>query len=60
VRDNGRGITEEELTNPKSFGLIGIRERVKIFDGDSMMKGIPGQGTTVTVRIPIRAMQEAS
>jgi len=58
VRDNGRGITEEELTNPKSFGLIGIRERVKIFDGDSMMKGIPGQGTTVTVRIPVRAMQE--
>jgi PAS domain S-box-containing protein len=59
VRDNGRGITEEELNNPKSFGLIGIRERVKIFDGDSMMKGIPGQGTTVTVRLPIRAMQEA-
>jgi PAS domain S-box-containing protein len=58
VRDNGRGITEEELTNPNSFGLIGIRERVKIFDGDSMMKGMPGQGTTVTVRIPIRAMQE--
>jgi len=58
VRDNGRGITDEELTNPKSFGLIGIRERVKIFEGDSVMRGIPGQGTTVTVRIPIRAMQE--
>jgi PAS domain S-box-containing protein len=59
VRDNGRGITEEELTNPKSFGLIGIRERVKIFDGDSMMRGIPGQGTTVTVRIPVRSAQES-
>jgi PAS domain S-box-containing protein len=54
VRDNGRGITEEELTNPKSFGLIGIRERAKIFGGNNVMRGIAGRGTTVTVRIPIR------
>lgn len=53
VRDNGKGITEEELNNPKSFGLIGIRERAKIFGGNNIMKGIPGKGTTVTVRIPI-------
>jgi len=58
VRDNGRGITEEELTNTKSFGLIGIRERVKIFGGNSIMKGIPGKGTTLTVRIPVRDMRE--
>ena len=56
VRDNGRGITEEELTNPKSFGLIGIRERVKIFGGNNIIKGVPGQGTTVTVRMPVRDM----
>jgi PAS domain S-box-containing protein len=53
VRDNGRGITEQELANPKSFGLIGIRERVKIFGGINIMKGVPGKGTTVTVRMPI-------
>ena len=58
VRDNGRGITEEELTNSKSFGLIGIRERVKIFGGKNIMKGIPGKGTTLTVRIPVRDMRE--
>lgn len=56
VRDNGRGITEEELANPKSFGLIGIRERVKIFGGNNTIKGVPGQGTTVTVRMPVRDM----
>jgi PAS domain S-box-containing protein len=54
VRDNGRGITDEELANSKSYGLIGIRERVKIFGGKNIMKGIPGKGTAVTVRIPIR------
>lgn len=58
VRDNGRGITEEELTNPKSFGLIGIRERVKIFEGNHIMKGTPGKGTTVTVRIPVSDTDE--
>ena len=58
VHDNGRGITEEQLANPKSFGLIGIRERVKIFGGKHIMKGIPGKGTTLTVRIPVRDMRE--
>ena len=53
VRDNGKGITDEQIGNPKSFGLIGIRERVKIFGGHSAMKGAPGKGTVMTVRIPL-------
>ena len=59
VQDNGRGITEEELTYPKSFGLIGIRERAIIFGGDSNVKGFPGKGTTVTVKIPAKNIQES-
>ena len=58
VRDNGRGITEKELANPRSFGLIGIRERVKIFSGTNIIKGVPGKGTTVTVRMPICDIRE--
>jgi len=58
VRDNGRGITEKELANPRSFGLIGIRERVKIFSGINIIKGVPGKGTTVTIRMPIRDVRE--
>jgi PAS domain S-box-containing protein len=58
VQDNGRGITEEELTHPKSFGLIGIRERAIIFGGDSNVKGFPGKGTTVTVKIPAKNNEE--
>ena len=58
VRDNGRGITEKELANPRSFGLIGIRERVKIFSGINIIKGVPGKGTKVTVRMPIRDIRE--
>lgn len=52
VVDNGKGITEEQLSNPTSFGLLGIRERVTIFGGTITIAGIHGKGTTVIVRIP--------
>jgi PAS domain S-box-containing protein len=58
VRDNGKGITEEQISNPKSFGLIGIRERVKIFGGSNMMKGIANKGTVMTVKIPLQDVRE--
>ncbi len=58
VRDNGKGITEEQISNPKSFGLIGIRERVKIFGGNNMMKGIANKGTVMTVKIPLQDVRE--
>jgi signal transduction histidine kinase len=58
VQDNGRGITEKELTHPKSFGLIGMRERALIFGGNSTVNGFPGKGTTVTVKIPAKNNEE--
>jgi len=53
VRDNGKGITEEQISQPKSFGLVGIRERVHSCGGVVKIKGAPGKGTTITVSIPI-------
>ncbi len=54
VIDNGRGITEEELHKPKSFGLLGIQERVEFRGGEVKITGRKGKGTTVTVRLPLR------
>jgi signal transduction histidine kinase len=53
VKDNGKGITEKQISGPKSFGLIGIRERVHFLDGEVNIRGVQDKGTTVTVRIPI-------
>ena len=53
VRDNGKGITEEQISDPQSFGLMGIRERVHSCSGVVKIRGVPGKGTTVTVSIPI-------
>jgi PAS domain S-box-containing protein len=54
VIDNGRGITEEEIRKPKSFGLLGIQERVEFRGGELKITGRKGKGTTVTVRLPRR------
>jgi len=53
VRDDGRGITESEVNDPKAFGLLGIRERLFPFGGRVTFDGRPGLGTLVTVRLPI-------
>ncbi len=52
VRDNGRGITDEEINHPQSFGIIGMKERVQSFNGTLMIHGIPQKGTVVHVTIP--------
>jgi len=52
VRDNGKGITEEQISDPKSFGLIGMRERAQFLGGEVEIKGVQDKGTTVTARIP--------
>ncbi|MBW2057104.1 MAG: HAMP domain-containing protein [Deltaproteobacteria bacterium] len=52
VKDNGKGITEEEVTAPGSFGFIGMRERVHPWGGKVKITGARGEGTRVTVTMP--------
>jgi PAS domain S-box-containing protein len=53
VRDNGIGMTDEEISAPTSLGLLGMRERVAQFGGDITVKGKPGEGTSVIACIPL-------
>ena len=53
VRDNGRGINTAHVTDSQSIGLIGMRERVFPWRGRVRIKGIPGKGTIVLVRISV-------
>jgi len=52
VSDNGKGIEEQEISEPKSFGIIGMRERVHYLGGTLSISG-NSSGTTVKVTIPI-------
>jgi signal transduction histidine kinase len=56
VRDNGIGITQDQLTDPRSLGLTGMRERVQAFGGTLEFKSAPGKGTTVRVTMPVLNM----
>jgi len=53
VRDNGIGIMEGRISDSKSLGLIGIRERVLLLGGETVISGKPGEGTLVRVALPI-------
>jgi signal transduction histidine kinase len=51
VRDNGRGIGEEHLSAAGSLGILGMRERARLLEGEFFI-GDAGGGTVVRVRIP--------
>ncbi len=53
IRDNGKGIEEKDLRGIRSLGIIGMRERAAHFGGEVRFLGVPGQGTTVTVELPL-------
>ncbi len=52
VSDNGKGITEKQVSDSKSFGLMGMRERALSVGGEVNIRGIQNEGTTVKVKIP--------
>jgi signal transduction histidine kinase len=53
IRDDGRGIAPELVTNPSSLGLAGIRERADMLGGAALIEGVPGRGTIVSIRLPL-------
>ena len=40
-------------TDGDGFGLLGMRERLALVDGELAIRSAPGEGTTVTARIPV-------
>ncbi len=57
VTDNGRGMPEEMLNDPKALGIIGIRERIKYLNGRFNVSS-NGNGTNIKVIIPLNRYKE--
>ncbi len=53
IKDNGKGIEKRELSNKKSIGIIGMRERVAFFGGKMLITSPPEGGTIIDVKIPL-------
>ena len=53
VTDNGVGITQWQVEAPRSFGMIGMRERANLWGGTVHVRNAKPSGTTVKVLIPL-------
>lgn len=53
IIDNGIGVPEEKLSDPKSIGLIGMKERAFSCNGELLIDSKPKKGTRVKLRIPL-------
>jgi PAS domain S-box-containing protein len=60
IEDDGVGSFPGNTRKPRSFGLIGIRERIYALGGEFSLGSVPGYGTTLTITIPASATSAAA
>ncbi len=53
ISDDGKGIRNEEARSPTSLGILGIRERTLLMQGEFYIAGQPETGTSATLRVPL-------
>jgi len=53
VHDDGIGIPPGAIGNRLSHGILGMRQRVRALKGDFSIHGAAGQGTTISVHVPL-------
>ena len=54
ITDDGRGLTRERINDQKSFGIIGMTERVHRIGGEFNIFSGPGKGTRLEIAVPIK------
>ena len=54
IIDNGLGITDQAMAKRRSFGVVGMRQRVLALGGGFDIAGRPGRGTEIRISIPLR------
>jgi two-component system, NarL family, sensor histidine kinase DegS len=53
VADDGIGFENVEHIGSESFGLMGMKERLSILDGELAIDSQSGQGTKIKLRVPL-------
>jgi signal transduction histidine kinase len=54
IKDNGRGFNPTHLPGKPGLGLISMRERVRLIQGEIIIGSQPGQGTVVEIKAPLK------
>ncbi len=60
VSDSGIGFDWQDAMNRRGLGLISMRERLHLVDGELSIQSVPGRGTTVLARVPLRRTEHAA
>jgi len=53
LRDNGQGFDSDSRIPAGHYGLLGLRERARLANGELTIKSQSGTGTTLSMSIPI-------
>jgi PAS domain S-box-containing protein len=53
ITDDGKGISQGDVLEKKSLGLLGMKERAAILGGELTITGAENKGTTVRVTLPV-------
>jgi PAS domain S-box-containing protein len=53
VTDSGIGFDWHDAMDHKGLGLISMRERLRLVNGELSIRSEPGRGTTVNARVPL-------
>ncbi len=59
VRDDGVGFDAQVPPGPMSFGLLGVAERAALLDAHLDVSSHVGEGTTITMTVPIGSRPRA-
>lgn len=57
IGDNGAGFDPVTASQPGHYGLLGLRERVRLNGGELEIISRPGQGTRLCMRFPLAAAE---
>lgn len=55
IEDNGMGFDTANNVGSESFGLVGMRERIKLLNGELIIKSMKGTGTKISIRVMLKS-----
>jgi len=54
IEDNGKGFDTAENVGSESFGLVGMRERIHLLNGELLIKSLKGTGTKISIKVQLK------
>jgi signal transduction histidine kinase len=58
IKDNGSGFNPSQLPREPRLGLVSMRERVRLIQGEIIIRSQLGQGTVIEIKAPLKDVTE--